>query len=189
MMENYKKNRRNQFTKVKNQILKENNLGDLICARCGYVSSSNHLHHLKEIMKGGNDDPYNLIPLCGDCHGEWDIYDELGYSFGEFLITPCTFSVAVGLKFGMMRMPDDMGTLMFKNLRSLMFASYAFKYGSDIYYSELEKQNEVFCRYPYSEHDTMVALFGATFEKCSLQELKNVSITLVKSVGRTEVAT
>lgn len=47
------------------------------CADCGeYVGQRMEIHHKLPRSKGGNNNPENLIGLCGeeknDCHEKWD---------------------------------------------------------------------------------------------------------------------
>lgn len=40
---------------------------DQVCQRCEQARAT-ALHHRKTRARGGNDHPYNLVALCGDCH-------------------------------------------------------------------------------------------------------------------------
>ena len=52
-----------EFQKKKNVILF---IFGYSCQLCGLVDKNNHVHHLDE--NNGNNDVYNLIPLCLECH-------------------------------------------------------------------------------------------------------------------------
>ena len=52
-----------KFQKIKNIILF---IYDYKCIVCGFVSVSNHVHHLDE--NTDNNDAFNLVPVCVDCH-------------------------------------------------------------------------------------------------------------------------
>lgn len=175
------KNRRNEFTKVRNKILRDNNIEMLICARCGYMHKSNHLHHLKPIVKGGDDDPFNLIPLCEVCHQEWDYYESLNYSFGKFLVTPNCNTVGTALKAGIGRVPSHVGIL-FQGIYAMQFTGNAIKLSNALdYYEEFTRQNEIFCRYPYSESSTMLALYGDIYDEISMNDFVSFSDGLKKT--------
>ena len=53
----------NEFQKKKQVILF---LFGYACQSCGVISTANHVHHVDH--NNGNNDAFNLIPLCGDCH-------------------------------------------------------------------------------------------------------------------------
>lgn len=77
---------RADFQKLRNRWMKEHGWKGFVCARCGYFGKSVHLHHLVELVYGGDNTPENLIPLCSECHREWDNYPE-EYPFEQFLVT------------------------------------------------------------------------------------------------------
>ena len=52
-----------QFQKIKNVILY---IHAYECFVCGFVSINNHVHHIDR--NNGNNDPFNLLPLCPACH-------------------------------------------------------------------------------------------------------------------------
>ena len=48
------------------------------CANCGR-SGRLELHHVHPLAEGGTNEPYNLMPLCRQCHlAEHDRYGVLG---------------------------------------------------------------------------------------------------------------
>lgn len=52
-----------KFQKIKNVILW---IHSYECFICGYVSISNHVHHIDK--NPTNNNAFNLLPLCPDCH-------------------------------------------------------------------------------------------------------------------------
>jgi len=52
-----------EFQKIKNVILY---IHSYECFMCNFVSTKNHVHHIDR--NHSNNDPFNLIPLCPDCH-------------------------------------------------------------------------------------------------------------------------
>jgi 5-methylcytosine-specific restriction endonuclease McrA len=52
-----------EFQKIKNVILF---IHGYECFVCNAVSINNHVHHIDQ--NNGNNDPFNLLPLCPDCH-------------------------------------------------------------------------------------------------------------------------
>ncbi len=41
-------------------------LFDYACVLCGYIDTSNHVHHIDRDRH--NNDGFNLVPLCHECH-------------------------------------------------------------------------------------------------------------------------
>ena len=74
------RDQRAEFNKYRRKLLKENDIEHLICARCGEFRCSIHLHHIKELVYGGANEASNLVPLCYECHHEWDIWYILAYA-------------------------------------------------------------------------------------------------------------
>lgn len=159
------KERRSEFTKIKNTLLKDHSIRELICARCGKMNISNHLHHIKPIIEGGDDSPYNLIPLCHTCHEEWDYYEPNGIKFGSFLVTP-----NISMQIAMLRTGavyhKDFNLKAMELLYSCQFYGMAMRYEMPFedYVRELERQNSVFDQYPYSDHYLMFMFYGKVFE-------------------------
>jgi 5-methylcytosine-specific restriction endonuclease McrA len=52
-----------EFQKKKNIILF---IHGYACVMCGVISVGNHVHHIDKNHK--NNDPFNLCPLCSNCH-------------------------------------------------------------------------------------------------------------------------
>jgi len=52
-----------QFQKIKNVILF---LHDYECFICGLASVRNHVHHIDR--NPSNNNAFNLLPLCPECH-------------------------------------------------------------------------------------------------------------------------
>lgn len=159
------KERRNRFTKIRKTLLKEHHMKELICARCGKMSKSTHLHHIKPIIEDGDDSPYNLIPLCHTCHGEWDYYEPNGVKFGSFLVTPNISMQIAMLKTGAV-FHESFNLKAMELLYSTQFYGMAMRYEIPFedYRYELEKQNAVFNQYPYSDHYLMFMFYGKVFK-------------------------
>jgi 5-methylcytosine-specific restriction endonuclease McrA len=52
-----------EFQKKKNVILF---IFGYACQLCGLIDCKNHVHHIDR--DNGNNDVFNLVPLCPDCH-------------------------------------------------------------------------------------------------------------------------
>lgn len=52
-----------EFQKIKNVVLF---IHGYECFVCNHISINNHVHHIDQ--NNGNNDPFNLLPLCPDCH-------------------------------------------------------------------------------------------------------------------------
>ena len=151
--------RRSEFQKYRRKLLKENDITHLICARCGEWRCSIHLHHIKEIVYGGTNEPYNLIPLCYECHDEWDKWDDNTFEFGTFLLTPKLRDFRKTF-FGKIAVSSHSMAL----YRGLMIpvraqdwaAQYTDGEENDEYRSEFERQNKLFFQYTYSDTTEMI---------------------------------
>lgn len=165
--------RRKEFTKKRNRILKENGWTSLICARCGRESQSTHLHHIVAVADGGSDDPENLIPLCCDCHNEWDTYEEMGVEFGPFLTTLPLHCFASMYYLGIFRLSEKVDLNM---LYVVQFAGRAFKRKDEahLYWEDMKAQNKVFSKYPYGDAAKMLELYGKHYEPATKEEIKAV---------------
>lgn len=161
--------KRQEFAKIRNKLIKETATKEFICARCGKVGSSVNIHHMEELWEGGENELDNLIPLCSTCHEEWDLYDAVGMDFGNFLV-----SLPVGIwvlltASGVFRYPHHLSEVL-RNSYKMQFASHALKFGDRSengfieYYNELKRQNAMFDSFPYSDHDKMLELYGGIFE-------------------------
>lgn len=151
--------KRTEFVRLRRHWMKEHGWKGFVCARCGRFSKSTHLHHIHELIEGGENNPENLIPLCGDCHRELDFYPE-DYPFAWFLVTmpgvvlPLTHEMAT-----------FEGAELFSTRAWLGFCATAYRsvnlaktsrlleemdmLASDLLY----EQNEFFPAYPYSDED------------------------------------
>lgn len=152
--------RRKEFTRYRTSLLRQNNIESLICARCGYSSQSNHLHHITEVVYGGEDTPQNLVPLCAECHREWDICSAVGMNFGEFLVSVSSVTLQIATKHGVFG-----GAISSKEaLKALRLAQFSANslIDTDVdYWAELEKQNKLFNTYPYSDSETLLVLYSS----------------------------
>ena len=154
--------RRKEFEKYKTSLLRQNGITSLICARCGYSNPSNHLHHIKEVVYGGEDTPENLIPICAECHHEWDICSAVGMSFGEFLVSVSSLTLQLAAKQGLFRSGTSSDELL-KALHIAQFSANSLSNEDIDYWIELEKQNKLFNTYPYSNNDTMLSHYGSIY--------------------------
>lgn len=162
--------RRAEFQRFRKEITKVFGRDTLICARCGARSKSTHIHHITPLIEGGNDDYKNLIPLCSDCHLEWDTYSDAGVGFGEFLTTIPNYMFAILYKMQMFRFAEkqrpDMNTI-YKS----QFPGNSLKCNEpQKYWAELAEENEKFCAYPYSDQDEMLRLFGKHYLPANKEE-------------------
>ena len=155
--------RRKAFASYRKSLLRQNNISALICARCGYESNSVHLHHIKEIVCGGEDSAQNLVPLCSECHKEWDVCSVAGMNLGEFLVSVSSITLQTAIKQGLTRSDVTIGDAL-KTLYEAQFAVNSIKSQSDDYWSEMEKQNRVFNTYPYSNHVMMMNTYGSMYK-------------------------
>lgn len=148
---------RQEFKKLRRLWMKEHNWDGFICARCGKYSKSVHLHHIKELIYGGENDPKNLIPLCGDCHHELDCFGS-EFPFEDFLVTFPSFAMPALLLPEMETARKHFKTDQFLRVcsaayRCVNLAKQADKLVSKgMFPSELDKeQNKFFSAYPYSD--------------------------------------
>ena len=152
--------RRKEFEKYKTSLLKQNGITSLICARCGYSNRSNHLHHITEVVYGGQDSADNLIPLCAECHHEWDACCAVGMSLGEFLVSVSSLTLRIATKQGAFNSTIPTNELL-NALHISQFSANSFKDEDSDYWAELNKQNKLFNTYPYSDHDAMLTQHGS----------------------------
>ena len=168
---------REEFEKYKRRFLKENDIKHLICARCGEWRTSVHLHHIKELVYGGTNDAYNLIPLCGECHDEWDKWDNDSFEFGTFLLTPKTRDLR-RVFFGKLAISSH-SLAMYRGLmipvRSQEWA--AMYEDEDVldYKTEFIRQNKLFAQYPYSDVEEMLTRYGNVPDPMLLEDLSMLS--------------
>lgn len=165
---------RQEFAKKRKTLLAQTTGKQFICARCGKFSKSAHLHHIKELIDGGSNNNENLIPLCENCHIEWDAGADVGMEFGEFLVSLSSMTWQIAAMTGLFGSPYPVGEA-FANIYKLQFTGNALRYtpqkdekrGYLDYWRELKRQNELFSTYPYSDHDKMIKLYGEMYETLS----------------------
>ena len=163
--------KRAEFNVLRKKWLKENGWPGYVCARCGEFSKSTHLHHIQELVYGGENTPDNLIPLCGDCHREWDDYPE-SYPFEKFLVTMPSRILCVATE--MVSIP---GAEMFSTTGRMALCGTIFR-GENMVRANAEvledlgwlcrdlmyAQNRVFSKYPYSDetwrNDMIKVVYG-----------------------------
>lgn len=170
--------RRKEFNKVRSHILREHNWKTLICARCGRESPSIHFHHINPIADGGTDEPENLIPLCHDCHKEWDTYEAIGVDFGAFLTTLPIHCFASMYYLGAFR-PTFQVDL--KTVYLLQFTWRSIKRGDGSFWKDFEEQNKFFCQYPYSDPVKMLKLYGKHYEQATWLELEPIVMRVISN--------
>lgn len=152
---------RRKFRELRSLWMKEHGWKGFICARCGHYSKSVHLHHIKELIFGGENVPQNLIPLCGDCHRELDCYGS-DFSFEHFIVSCPSLAMPV-LSFPGMKAAREH----FKTNELLRVCSVGYHQSNlaktvdkleldlkGITPSDLEvEQNHFFTAYPYSDDE------------------------------------
>lgn len=159
---------RKKFAKMRRKMLYRTGSKQFICARCGLASKSVNIHHIEELHQGGENKTENMIPLCGDCHREWDLCHDVGMTFGEFLVSLPSKAWQIATKLGFFKSPHPTGGAI-EAVYQVQFSGHAVKYpGVEedplAYFKELKKQNELFSAYPYSDHKKMLALYGGFYE-------------------------
>jgi hypothetical protein len=137
--------------------MKNNGWKGFICARCGRFSKSVHLHHIQELVHGGENIPENLIPLCGDCHRELDFYPD-NYPLEQFLVTMPGMILSLSTE-----MATFKGAELFSTRRWMALCASTYRAVNLVKAGrELESegwtandfmyaQNIFFCKYPYSD--------------------------------------
>lgn len=156
--------RRAEFQRNRAEIVKQFGRKTLICARCGNKSKSTHIHHIDPLIFGGSDNCENLIPLCSECHDEWDTYSDNGIDFGDFLTTLPAKTFAVMYRISAFRFPTESGFDMSK-IYILQFTGNAMKQEEPLdYFEEIRQENKVFCKYPYSDSGEMLRVYGQHYD-------------------------
>lgn len=161
--------KRAEFTKLRRMWMKEHGWKGFVCARCGRFSKSAHLHHIQELIYGGENTPDNLIPLCSDCHHELDFYSK-DYPFEQFLVTMPSAVLPLTHE-----MTTFEGAELFPTRSWLGFCASVYRavnlaktssaledmdmLASDLLY----EQNEFFSKYPYSDEDWRAKQLRATY--------------------------
>lgn len=149
--------KRSEFTKLRRQWMKDHEWNGFICARCGRYGKSTHLHHIQEIVYGGENVPENLIPLCSSCHRELDYYPK-DYPFEQFLVTMPGVILPFSHELAMI---DGAEMLSNRSWMALCASTYrAANIANAGIYLEGEgwtsgdfqyNQNQFFSKYPYSD--------------------------------------
>ena len=158
---------RKEFANMRRRLLNKTGSKQFICARCGLASKSVNIHHIKELFEGGENKTQNMIPLCGDCHREWDLCHDIGMTFGEFLVSLPSKAWQIATKLGFFKSPYPVGKAI-ETVYQIQFSGNAVKYpGIDedplAYFKELKRQNGIFNAYPYSDHKKMLELYGGFY--------------------------
>jgi len=170
---------RAEFNKYRRKLLKANNIEHLICARCGEWRHSVHLHHIKELVYGGTNEASNLIPLCFECHDEWDKWDDGKIEFGTFLLTPKLrdFRKVFFGKLAVSSYSMEMYRSMMIPCRSSDWDAMYEKKDEVIYdyETELARQNALFSHYPYSDKVAMFRRYGSIPDPMLLEDISMLS--------------
>ena len=183
---------RKEFANMRRRLLNKTGSKQFICARCGLASKSVNIHHIKELFEGGENKTKNMIPLCWDCHREWDLCHDIGMTFGEFLVSLPSKAWQTATYIGLFRYYGKLGGKL-KNIYQIQFTGNALKYpGVDenpmIYYEEIERQNKIFSAYPYSDTNEMLRQYGTFYEtfdnSVEFKEFSEEMISRVLSKGK-----
>ena len=170
---------REEFQKFRRKLLRENGIEHLICARCGEWRISVHLHHITELVHGGTNDTENLIPLCYECHHEWDVWDDGEFDFGTFLLTPKLRDIRK-IYFGKLAISTHSMLMCHVTQNCIRSTEWANMYcdGEDDYeyIEEYRRQNDLFSKYPYSDTKRMFELFGNVNPPLVLEDLTQVRV-------------
>lgn len=178
---------RKEFAKLRVRLLNLTESKQFICARSGLSNKSIHIHHLKELVSGGNNETSNMIPLCGDCHSEWDLCHDIGMNFGEFLVSLPSKTWQTATYIGLFRYYGRIGDIL-KNIYQVQFTANALKYPRTeenplAYFEEMERQNKVFSAYPYSDSNEMLRRYGQCYDVFDNSvEFREFSDEMLKSV-------
>jgi hypothetical protein len=139
--------------------MKDNGWKGFICARCGKYGKNIHLHHIVELVHGGENVPENVIPLCSACHSDWDYFPDK-YPFEQFLVTMPGMLLPLSSEMATIEGADMFSTRAWIALCASVYratniakASYTLEddgwLASDIEYN----QNQFFSKYPYSDYN------------------------------------
>lgn len=170
---------RAEFNKYRRKLLKENDIKHLICARCGEFRCSIHLHHIKELVYGGANEASNLVPLCYECHNEWDIWNDGKFEFGTFLLTPKLRDFRK-VFFGKMAVSSHSMAMYRSMMVPCRSADWDSMYEKDDeethdYETEFERQNALFSYYPYSDKFAMFQKYGCIPDPLLLEDISMLS--------------
>lgn len=152
---------RKKYYSDRTKLLRKHSIKKLICARCWYSSKEVHLHHLQEVLRGGSNEPSNLVPLCSRCHREWEIYEGHKFEFEDFLHTPSAVGFAAAIKSittsgSDQRKVEDIGIWLLRLNQSERISNQFDSGDPDDFEIEVERQNEIFNKYRYSENSASV---------------------------------
>lgn len=187
---------RQEFAKKRKALLAQTASGQFICARCGRFSKSVNLHHITELIDGGSNDNRNLIPLCEDCHIEWDTCADVGMVFGEFLVSLPSMTWQMVAMTGLLRSPHSIGKAL-AGVYKMQFTGGALRFTAIKkqnrvyfdYWDELKRQNEMFPSYPYSNHDKMIKLYGSMYETLSQESFAEYAQERLEEIKARKTAT
>ena len=151
--------KRTEFAKLRKQWMKSHGWKGFVCARCGHYSKSVHLHHIQELIYGGENTPENLIPLCSECHRELDYYSK-DFPLEQFLVTlPCIVTPLVHER-AMIEGAEMYSTRTWLGLCATVYRGMNLARATDkISDTDLDasdlmiEQNEFFSKYPYSDEE------------------------------------
>lgn len=151
--------KRIEFNKLRKQWMKEHGWKGFVCARCGHFSKSAHLHHIKELIYGGENTPENLIPLCGECHRELDRYPD-GFPFEQFLVSMPGVILPLSIEMTALECADLLSSREWMAICSIGYRAVNLAKTSSVLEEMnilasdlLYEQNDFFSRYPYSDED------------------------------------
>ena len=149
--------KRTEFARLRRRWMKEHGWKGFVCARCGRFSKGTHLHHIQELLYGGENTPENLIPLCSDCHHEWDFYPE-DYPFEWFLVTMPGVVLPLTHEMATFEGAELFSTRAWLGLCATAYRSVNLAKTSRVLEDEgwtagdfVYEQNEFFSKYPYSD--------------------------------------
>ena len=151
--------KRYEFTKLRRQWMKDHEWSGFICARCGRYSKSTHLHHIQEIVYGGENAPENLIPLCSKCHRELDYFPD-DYPFEQFLVTMPGVILPLSHEMASFDGAEYFSTRSWMALCASAYRAVNMAKAGAILEDEgwmasdlADSQNQFFSKYPYSDED------------------------------------
>lgn len=130
-----------------------------ICARCGLASKSVNIHHIEELHQGGENKTENMIPLCGDCHREWDLCHDVGMTFGEFLVSLPSKAWQIATKLGFFKSPHPTGRAI-EAVYQVQFSGHAVKYPG------VEEDPLAYFKELKSKTNCLVRIHTATTRRC-----------------------
>ena len=78
--QNTKKMYKGNWPKIRERFVKEHPFCEE-CLKAGRLTPTEHVHHIKEISKGGTHEKSNLMALCKSCHSR--IHAQRGDRWGR----------------------------------------------------------------------------------------------------------